>query len=88
MNDPSRPVINRAGWRRQGVDENMLYLFACETWKSDVCVGLDPIEVAKTLLRNGYLEKGDGKNIPKKEVIPGMGQIRVYVVKHTIMDGH
>ena len=85
MHDPARPVVNRAGWRRRLPDGSDLYLIHPDTWRAEVCEGLDPSEVARTLAEAGHLEKGEGKNYAKKMKIPGLGQTRVYVVNPSLM---
>ncbi|QDJ10875.1 DNA primase traC [Roseomonas mucosa] len=85
VHDPARPVVNRAGWRRRLPDGSDLYLIHPDTWRAEVCEGLDPSEVARTLAEAGHLEKGEGKNYAKKMKIPGLGQTRVYVVNPSLM---
>jgi putative DNA primase/helicase len=58
VDDPgARPVLNRAGWRK-GSGENRRWLILPEAWKQEVCVGLDPQLVARTLADRGMLTKG------------------------------
>ncbi|MCK8787741.1 DUF927 domain-containing protein [Roseomonas sp. NAR14] len=83
--DPARPVVNRAGWRRRQPDGSDLYLIHPETWRAEVCEGLDATEVARTLLAAGHLEPGEGNRLGRKVAIPGFGKIRVYAVKATLM---
>ncbi len=85
MDDPdARPVPNRAGWRKGGGPERE-WLIPSETWKSDVCVGLDAKMVARTLAERGMVARAaDGFQQVRK--IAGASK-RVVVVKSSIFDG-
>lgn len=82
-------TINRVGWRRLRKDGTVEFLILPESWAVEICAGADPNKVANILLRNGYLEKGDGKNVPKKIRIPEYGRnpVRCYVVNAGILAG-
>ncbi len=86
VNDPTRPVVNRCGWRRRTPDGDTVYMFPRETWKAQVCDGLDPTAVARTLFRAGHLVVGEAGNLARKERIPGMATPRLYVVRSSILD--
>ena len=48
------PVQNRLGWKRgQGLDRQ--WLIPAESWKAEICTGLDATFVAKTLCERGML---------------------------------
>jgi putative DNA primase/helicase len=80
----SHPVHNRAGWRK-GEGEECEWLIPSEIWKNEVCAGLDPALVARTLAERGMLRKvGDGWQCVRK--IEGANR-RVYVVTARILDG-
>ncbi|WP_338664331.1 DUF927 domain-containing protein [Pararoseomonas sp. SCSIO 73927] len=83
---PDRPVVNRAGWRRRQSDGRDEYLIAPEVWR-ELCqeAGIDPAEAGRTLQAAGFLEAGDGKNIARREGIPGVGRPRVYVIKPSLL---
>lgn len=85
VNDPARPVVNRAGWRRRAADGSEVYLFPTETWKTEICEGLDATEVARALTAAGHMEPGDGKNLSRKETIPGGARPRVFVVRGSLL---
>jgi uncharacterized protein (DUF927 family) len=79
-----RPAINRAGWRT-GSGSTEQWLIPPETWKSEVCDGLDPTLVARTLAESQMLKRGkDGFQSVVK--IEGTAK-RVYVVAARIFDG-
>jgi putative DNA primase/helicase len=75
---------DRLGFRRTGNDGINEFLFTREGWR-EVCAGLDPARVATLLLSNGWLVKGDGKNLPKRERVPGYAIARYYVVRGIIL---
>ncbi|MFC0389481.1 DUF927 domain-containing protein [Muricoccus vinaceus] len=77
--DTSRLVGNRAGWRRR-IAEGWEYLVLPDTWKDEVCRGLDADQVARELGDRGLLMR-DGKNLRVKVSIPNEGRPRLYVVR-------
>lgn len=80
----SRPAINRAGWRR-GSDSTRQWLIPPETWKSEVCQGLDPNVVARTLAERQMLKRAkDGFQSVVK--IEGTSK-RVYIITVRIFHG-
>jgi len=55
-----RPAHDRAGWR-EGDGEARRWFVATEVWAKEVCAGLDPAFVAKTLAGLGILETEPGR---------------------------
>jgi putative DNA primase/helicase len=83
VEDP-RPALNRAGWRR-GFGSTQQWLIPPETWKSEVCQGLDPNVVARTLAERHMLKRArDG--FQSVANIEGTSK-RVYVITARIFDG-
>ena len=84
LNGPSnRPVINRAGWRREdGAGEE--WLIPPETWKAEVVTGHDPKLVAHILAERGMLKRAND-GFQRVEKIQGRSQ-RVYVVTARIVE--
>jgi uncharacterized protein (DUF927 family) len=81
-------TFNRAGFKRKitGADgEKWEYLFLPETWRGQVCKGLDPAHVASVVHDAGFLIHGDGRNMARRETIPNEGRFRVYVVMGSII---
>jgi putative DNA primase/helicase len=79
----ARPVNNRAGWRK-ATGEDRRWLIPTETWKREVCDGLDANFVASVLAERGMLERsGDG--FQKTMRIEGRPQ-RVRVITPRIFD--
>lgn len=77
-------VLNRLGWTK-GVGPSQEWWIPSETWKVEICVGMDPKFVAATLGKNQMLGRSsDGWQMVKK--IAG-NNIRVYVVLASIFEG-
>lgn len=94
--DWSRPVAEdnhaaktllRCGFRKHEAGSTEWFIFP-ESFKSEVCKGFDFREVAKLLLRLGYLQGGTEKDRPytAKEDLPGEGRRRVYHVLPTVLE--
>ena len=89
--DDARPIVNKAGYRKELADENgqktsALYLISPEVWESEVCQGLDASRVARALLDALYLDKNPSeRNLAKQHRIPGIDKkIRFYTVSSDI----
>jgi uncharacterized protein (DUF927 family) len=84
LNSPrDRPVINRAGWRREdGAGEE--WLIPPETWKAEVAIGHEPKLVARVLAERGMLKRAND-GFQRVEKIQGRTQ-RVYVLTARIME--
>ena len=85
LDDPcARPVLNRAGWRK-GQGQGRSWLIPSETWKSEICAGLDPKFVARVLAERGMIERAPDGFQPVHKI--NGKSIRVYVVNPRIFDG-
>jgi len=85
--DDETRVINRAGFWRDS-DQGREYLFLAETWKTEVCAGMDAKRVAKVLAEHGLLRRdAEGKNSISVSLPAGIGKSRCYVVSATIFEG-
>ncbi len=76
-------IINRAGFKRPDPDDRDAdeFIFLPEVWKSEVCAGLDPTAVAKTLEKRGMLKPGSGGKLQNFQRVPGSSNpVRCYVV--------
>jgi uncharacterized protein (DUF927 family) len=71
-------TINRAGFRKREGGGWQYYILK-EVWAAEVCKGFDPALVARAMSAHGWLSR-DGKNLTRKERIPGEGSMRVYVI--------
>jgi uncharacterized protein (DUF927 family) len=79
------PIRDRAGWRR-GDGDAREWLVLRETWRAEVCAGLNSTAVAKALAGRGMLKPGsDGSNSRPERIQGGQKPIRVYVVTMKIM---
>ena len=76
---PKARAFQRAGFTKINEHGTADYLILPDVWRTEVCEGLDPVLVAKTLKREGFLETDpDGRNTRKVRV-PGITtQSRVY----------
>jgi len=80
--DARPPVQNRAGWRT-GKGAEREWLVPPETWKLEICLGCDPVNVARVLAERGMLRRiSDGLAAVRK--IHGQNQ-RVYVLTSAIL---
>jgi putative DNA primase/helicase len=88
--DDVKHVVNRAGFRRKVGEEEgeslFEYLIPSDTWKREVCVGLNPNAVAKALHAGGHLVTEGGKHLTAKVSLPGLGRPRCYIVRSSVMD--
>lgn len=76
--------LSRAGWRKGEGDAREWYI-PPETWKAEICQGLDATFVARTLAERGFLHRiGDGFLAVRKI---GGRNARVYVVNAGILAG-
>lgn len=81
-------VRDRAGYWRTMDDGGKEYLIHPEIWARDVCVGLNPIEVAKALDERGHLRREEKGRWSVKARIPNTtNPCRMYVVKSSILEG-
>jgi uncharacterized protein (DUF927 family) len=83
--DDVPPVRDRAGWRR-GEGDARQWLILPETWRTEVCAGLNPTEVAKTLAKRGMLvQDASGKYSRSERIREGQKSKRVYIVTSSII---
>lgn len=77
--DGDRPTINRAGFRRVNEAGKTEFYVLPESFKSELCAGLDSSFVAKKLIERGLLapDQHDGKSAARHR-LPGMGVKRCY----------
>jgi putative DNA primase/helicase len=81
----NRTITNRAGWRTGSGPERQWWI-PSEVWKSEICQGLDPKFVAKTLCDRGMLLRPrDGFQSVKR--IRGGKPTRVYILTADILEG-
>ena len=89
-----RQVMNRAGFRKvriikntdgKEVDADTTYFVFRESWKAEICAGLDPGFVARVLADRGILRKDADGKFTRSERLPGIeGKTRCYVISSNI----
>ena len=83
-NGDARDVPNRAGWRKgEGADRE--WLIPPETWRAEICAGLDHKAVARTLSEAGILRRSDD-GFQQVRKIRGKST-RVFVIGAAIIEG-
>jgi len=78
-------IQNRAGFRRACCNGTEYFILP-EVWKNEICRGHDPIFVAKTLAKHGFLEKdGQGKLQIVTRLPISTKSVRCYKVTYDIL---
>jgi putative DNA primase/helicase len=86
-NEEEVRISNRAGFWRDN-EHGREYLFLAETWKAEVCAGMDASRVAKVLAEHKLLRRDSGgKNSISVTLPAGIGKTRCYVVNAAIFEG-
>ena len=75
-NPDAKPSPNRAGWRK-GEGEEREWFIPPETWKSEICAGLDAGFVARTLAERGMLLRASDGFQPVREKSAASEQARL-----------
>jgi putative DNA primase/helicase len=80
-------IINRAGFRRRAeTGDGFEHLILPETWRAEVCAGLDAAAVARTLIERGFMAPGEAGKAARKVRLPGFeGAVRAYVIRPNIL---
>lgn len=74
-------TINRAGFRKSKDDVGGLaYYVDAEVFRSEVCAGFDPRQVARTLAHHGALKLDSDGASTRRERLPDGRKARVYVI--------
>jgi putative DNA primase/helicase len=88
--NPHTRTNYRAGFRRL-VDTPdggcWEYLILPETWRKEVCKGMDAKRAAQALRATGYLLSDQSGKMSQSVRLPNIGKARVYVVSSAIMGG-
>jgi uncharacterized protein (DUF927 family) len=79
-----RTVNNRAGWKT-GEGDDRKWLILQETWKTEICAGLDYKGTATLLADREMLQRDSEGNLTRPERTP-YGSKRVYVLTAAILD--
>jgi uncharacterized protein (DUF927 family) len=87
LDDPdAKPVSNRLGWRN-GTGAEREWWVATESWKAEICSGLDPQFVARVLAERGMLRRQGGNILQCTVNLGGDHRARAYVLTAAILDG-
>lgn len=73
-----RPIVNRAGFRKQGDDGRTAFFVLPEAFK-EICKGFDPREAAKVLIHAGWIKPDSSGEFKQKPRLPDIGRTRCYV---------
>lgn len=77
--EPDRVTMHRAGFKKLDDTGNKLEFFVLpETFKNEVCKGLDARGVARLLVEKGWLVPGSDGKSTRVERLPGVGRLRCY----------
>jgi hypothetical protein len=79
-----RVIPKRAGFRR-GTDGNREWLVLPHVWKDEIAVGHDHRLLAKELVKRQMMRVGGDGKPQRKERLPGLGQMRVYVLTDRLL---
>lgn len=76
-------ILNRVGFYRTDANGEREFIVLSESFRKEVCQGLDERTVKSVLLKSGMLIPGkDGK--PSQNVrLPGLGSPKTYVIRYT-----
>lgn len=83
VGNPDLGASNRAVFRTTGPDGEPRWMVLPQVWKTDVCRGLDPAYVARTLGQRGMLNHDQG-TWQSRSRSPGLGRVRVYAIRPTL----
>jgi hypothetical protein len=87
IDDPdAKPVVNRLGWRKGAGAEREWWVLP-ESWKAEICAGLDPQSVARVLAERGMLRRQGGNVLQCTVNVGGGHRVRAYVLTAAILDG-
>lgn len=84
-NNVGQRTINRAGFRRVLDDGSTEYWALPEMYQKEVCHGFDPKLVTRVLKDKCYLELDSAGKSSVSKLVPGLGRMRVYVIKASFM---
>ncbi len=82
--DPDRPTINRAGFRKTNDDDEVEWLVFPESWK-EICAGLDASHVASLGVEAGWVRPDATGSPCSSRRLPKMGTKRVYLVTSAVL---
>lgn len=87
-NNIGHRTINRVGFKKIQDDGLGDHWILPEMFKSEVCAGFDPKLVIRVLKDKGFLELDSAGKSSVSKLVPGIGRMRVYVIKASFMQDH
>lgn len=85
-NNGAGNTINRAGFRKTTDDDRTMFYVLPEVWRTEVCQGLNPRQVARIMLDRSFLIPGTDGRATQSVRLPGLGETkRVYVISPDIL---
>jgi uncharacterized protein (DUF927 family) len=82
----AKPAVNRLGWRK-GAGAEREWWVPPESWKAEICAGLEAQFVARVLADRGMLRRQGGNVLQCVVNIGGNQRVRAYVLTAAILDG-
>ncbi|SER46064.1 Uncharcterized protein, DUF927 family [Nitrosomonas sp. Nm51] len=77
-------TLQRCGYRKAANDGTTEYYVLSESFKKEICKGVDYRNVARLLIERGYMRPGDGKNLCPKVDLPHEGRVRAFHILPSI----
>lgn len=78
-------MVNRAGFKsREGGEWE--YFVLPSVFKDELCRGYDYKEIAKEMIRRGYLRKGEGTHLTVRKRIEEIGNSRLFALQPRFMN--
>ncbi|MDR4514655.1 DUF927 domain-containing protein, partial [Nitrosomonas sp.] len=77
-------TLQRCGYRKTANDGTTEYYVLPESFKKEICKGLDYRSVARLLIDKNYMRAGDGKNLNRKVDLPHEGRVRAFHILPSI----
>lgn len=76
--DPNRPTINRAGFRRVNARGETEFYVLPEVFKTEICTGFNSRSVVRVLVDKGLLLPATSGRFTRTERFPGLGNTSCY----------
>lgn len=84
--DKNSCTINRAGFKKTTDTGTQFYVLS-ETFRKEICSGLDPRTAASILLNENWLHPDENGHAYRREYLPTLGRTRCYVFTSKVWEG-
>jgi uncharacterized protein (DUF927 family) len=84
-NNIGQRTVNRAGFKRIQDEGSAEHWLLPEMFKTEFCAGFDSKLVIRVLKEHGFLELDSQGKSSVSKFVPGIGRMRVYVIKPSLM---